>query len=291
MLPNFFVVGAQKAGTTSLHKYLSAHPDIYLPAQKETKFFARPDRYAQGIEEYERRYFSGCSGESAVGEVDPDYMFYEEALDRMGKHLDLGKVKFIFLLRNPVERAYSHYLMTCRRGEESLEFGEAILAEKDRAVGDFFSRSRYSYVSRGLYLDQIERFVQRAGRENVLVLLTENLQKDPVNTLERSFEFLGVDPDIDIAGLERKYHGATLPRSVGLVRLMKGENPVKNAFRILVPVHSVRSWLKKKMQAWNQSDRKIPALSTADRDYLNQLYKPHNDALAAFTGYGLEGWR
>ena len=86
MLPNFLVVGAQKAATTSLHNYLAVHPDIYLPAQKETKFFVDDERYMRGIDYYEREHFSGWKGESAVGEVDPDYMYFEQALGRLARH-------------------------------------------------------------------------------------------------------------------------------------------------------------------------------------------------------------
>lgn len=110
MLPNFLIVGAQKCGTTSLHEYLYQHPQIYLPEGKETKFFAEDARYSKGITYYEDVCFSTYSGESAVGEVDPDYMYFEQALERIAEHLDLRTTKLIFVLRNPVDRAFSHYL-------------------------------------------------------------------------------------------------------------------------------------------------------------------------------------
>ena len=102
MLPKFFVVGAQKAGTTTLHNLLASHPEIYLPRQKETKFFVADERYAEGLSHYETQYFAEWDGESAVGEVDPDYMYFPQALERMAVNLDLREIRFIFLLRNPV---------------------------------------------------------------------------------------------------------------------------------------------------------------------------------------------
>ena len=89
MLPNFFVVGAQKCATTSLYYYLREHPEIYLPMDKETKFFVRDDEYIKGIKYYESEYFSDYNGEKAIGEIDPDYMYFENTLERISKHIDL----------------------------------------------------------------------------------------------------------------------------------------------------------------------------------------------------------
>lgn len=291
MLPNFMVVGAQKSGTTSLHHYLKGHPDIYLPAGKETKFFARTDRYEKGIEFYEREYFSEYNDEKAVGEVDPDYMFYEEALDRIGQHIPVGGLRFIFLLRNPVERAFSHYLMTYRRGEETLNFSEAIRSEEKRATGDYYSRSRYSYVTRGLYYPQIERFLHRVGRENVLILLTEDLKQDPVGVMKRCFQFLNVDVDVVLPELNQHYHGAYLPKSVKLVRLLTGENKFKKIARKIMPVDSVRSWLRGAVLKWNTSSDDIPTLNQADREFMSDIFRPYNLKLASLIERDLQNWR
>ena len=86
-LPNFFVVGAQKAGTTSLHHYLAKHPNICLPKQKETKFFVDDSLYDKGIEYYESNYFSNCGAKTVVGEVDPDYMYFPIAVERIKRHV------------------------------------------------------------------------------------------------------------------------------------------------------------------------------------------------------------
>ena len=84
VLPNFFVAGCQKCATTSLHHYLIQHPDIYLPVQKETKHFVQDFLYNKGIKYYKDTYFSSVSGESAIGEVDPDYIYFEDALISCG---------------------------------------------------------------------------------------------------------------------------------------------------------------------------------------------------------------
>jgi len=100
MLPNFFVVGAQKSATTSLHFYLAGHPDIFLPKEKESKFFVNDERYILGIKYYENNYFCDWNGQKIVGEVDPDYMYFEVAVERILKHFDMNRLQFIFIFRN-----------------------------------------------------------------------------------------------------------------------------------------------------------------------------------------------
>lgn len=127
--PDFFVVGTQKSATTSLHHYLSEHPDIFLPVGKETKFFADDERYKYGIEQYLTENFADTGDCHCIGEVDPDYMYFPSALERISEHFDLSTLKLVFMLRDPAKRAYSHYTMTMRHGLETLSFEEAIDAE------------------------------------------------------------------------------------------------------------------------------------------------------------------
>jgi hypothetical protein len=289
-LPNFFVVGVQKGGTTSLHNYLSLHPDIYLPAQKETKFFARSDRYAQGIGHYEQEFFSASLLEKAVGEIDPDYMYSEDALDRISAHFDMSKLRIIFLLRNPIDRAYSHYLMTLRRGQENLSFDEAIRQESARIKYDYFSRNRYSYVDRGFYLPQIRRFTDRVGRDNILLLLSEQLQDDPREVVRSCFQFLDVDPDYCVSNIEQRYHGASIPRSAGFVRWMMEGSRSKRVLRKLLPVKTLRAKLRKSILGMNESNTHIPPMSDSAFEYLSGLYRPALQDLADYTKLDLSRW-
>jgi hypothetical protein len=193
MLPNFLVVGAQKAGTTSLHNYLCSHPDIYLPRIKETKFFVADERFAKGLHCYEADHFSAWHGEQAIGEIDPDYMYFDQALERMVVNLDLRTMKFIFVLRNPVDRAFSHYLMSVRRGVEELSFEEAAKVESERISKDYLSKMHFSYVSRGFYLPQIQRFLAYANKSSMLFILSEDLKKNTNDVLTSCYRFLEVE--------------------------------------------------------------------------------------------------
>ena len=218
MLPNFLVVGAQKAGTTSLHHYMKGHPDICLPDQKETKFFGLEEKYRKGIEFYQHKYFSECDGRPAVGEIDPEYMYFVEAYERIKSHLDMKRLKLLFVLRNPIERAFSHYLMTYRRGLEPLPFDEAIDAEAERVVKSEDDNLHYSYVARGFYLEQILRFHESVCKERMHFILSEDLKQNPEGVLENLFRFLEVDTGYVPENICRQFHGATVPRSMSLLK-------------------------------------------------------------------------
>lgn len=287
MLPNFFVVGAQKAGTTTLHNLLQAHPEIYLPEKKETKFFVDDARYAIGIGEYERKYFSGWRGESAVGEVDPDYMYFPHALERMNRDMDLSATKFIFLLRNPVERAYSHYLMTYRRGVEDLEFTQALKIEPERIAADYLSNMHYSYASRGYYSDQIERFAGLVDDTRILILTSEEMQSNTDLCLKRIFVFLGVEADYVPENIGRKYHTATVPKSMALLKRLENKNALeKKLLRMLMPSQKLRSRAREWLSMWNQTEDGKPVFSSEAKAMLREAYRESNQKL--YEKFGVE---
>ena len=126
-LPDFLCVGAQKSGTSLLYRLLNQHPEIYLAKGKEIHFFNRDENYNKGIEWYSE-HFAGSEDYKRVGEVTPDYNYVPTVPGRIYK--TLGKdIKLIFMLRNPVDRAYSNYWMSFRRGHERFSFEKAIIHE------------------------------------------------------------------------------------------------------------------------------------------------------------------
>ncbi|MBA3646962.1 MAG: sulfotransferase domain-containing protein [Chitinophagales bacterium] len=233
-LPNFLCVGAQKAGTTTLYEILKQHPDIFLPQNvKETKFFVYPDKYENGLEYYEKEYFSEWQGQQAIGEVDPAIMFEEQAASRI--HRSLGnKVKLIFILRNPAARAYSHFLMTQRKGFEELSFDEAISKEKDRLVQNPAQKFNFSYLTRGYYSRQIERFKEYFPAENFLFLIFEDdFIKNRKITFDRIQDFLEVKRvglDLDI-----RSNKAAAPKNKTVHELMRKRNAVRNTLSKIMP--------------------------------------------------------
>jgi hypothetical protein len=290
MLPNFLVVGAQKSGTTSLYNYLITHPDIYLPAQKETKFFVHERFYNQGISYYEQ-YFSEWHQERAVGEVDPEYMYVDESMNRMIRHLDFENMKFIFIFRNPIERAFSHYLMSYRRGLEPFTFEEAVALEAERIKKGFMENLRYSYVNRGFYLRQIDRFLKHTDRSNMLFLLTEDLSENTLHCLQTVFKFLNVSQDFTPPNMGQKFHKATAPRSITLLQRINSQGVEKKLLRILIPWKKTREKLRANLLKINQKHDHNIVLSNQMRQNLSHVFQKENEQLAKFLNRDLNHWK
>lgn len=291
MLPNFFVVGAQKAGTTALHEYLVGHPQIYLPRQKETKFFVDDERYTKGIGHYKETHFSSCNGQQAIGEIDPDYMYFEQGIKRIGCHVDLSATKFIFILRNPIDRAFSHYLMTYRRGLESLPFEEAILYEPERIKQGYLANMHYSYVSRGFYHRQILQFLEYINLPQALFLLSEELKQNPLECLHKVLEFLGVSSNYLPPNLNHEFHVATVPRSMAMLQRIKQKDTIeKKLIRLLIPWRGLRIGLRQKILDLNQTKKYQLHMRQETRNRLIDIYREENKKLADLLGISLAHW-
>lgn len=197
-LPNFFIVGAPKAGTTSLHAYLKRHPEVFMSERKEPHYFSHfrvdPafDNFAPPIRD-PREYqelFRGSEGYKAVGEASSSYLSDKNAAKRIKS--EMPNAKIIISLRNPVQRAYSHYLMECREGREVRSFQEALAADKARAEKGW--GISVQYVELGLYADQVERYIHLFGRSDVLIILFEDLTRDTAVVMQEVARFLDIDP-------------------------------------------------------------------------------------------------
>jgi hypothetical protein len=199
-LPDFVVLGAQKAGTTALYTYLRRHPGITGPSWKEVSFFDR--HYARGERWYRGNFPLRARG-ALVGEASPSYIFHPQAPERVAALVPY--VSLIAILRNPVDRAYSHYQHEVALGREPLAFEDALDAEHERLSGElermagdpaYFSRAwwDHTYVARGLYAEQLERWLAVFPREQLLVLTSDELGERPEETYARVLAFLGVSP-------------------------------------------------------------------------------------------------
>jgi len=198
VLPNFLIIGAARSGTTTLYNRLQGHPDIYLPASKrpEPHFFLKGAELGRGLRYYEERYFSRWSGQKAVGEASTSYVFGADVPQRI--RASLPDVKLICLLRNPVERAFSGYWHTVASGLETLSFEDAIAREGARktqlagtALGEI---APFAYVERGLYHEQLLRWLRVFERSALKIVLFDDLIGQPEAMLHDIVRFLGVPP-------------------------------------------------------------------------------------------------
>ena len=201
-LPDFLVLGAQKAGTTALYAYLRWHPGITGPSWKEVSFF---DRHWWRGEPWYRGQFPLASAGRIVGEASPSYLFHPLAPERARSLVP--EAKLIVLVRDPVTRAYSHYQHEVALGREPLSFEEALDAEEERTRGEVerlmsdpraFSRAwwDHTYVSRGRYAEQLDRWLGHFPREQLLVVHTEDLGERPAETYAEILSFLGAAPHV-----------------------------------------------------------------------------------------------
>jgi len=211
MKVDFLICGTQKGGTTALDAYLRTHNEICLANTKEVHFFDNDENFQSINIDYSRyhHFFSVKLHHKTIGEITPIYMYWKNCPQRIWEYNK--RMKIILLLRNPIERAYSHWNMEVSRGNESLSFIEAIKQEKSRLTTTPNKQHRiYSYIDRGFYSCQIKRIWEFFSKDQVLILKSESLKKEPKQALEKITNFLSVSPFEEITPLiahEGKYDG------------------------------------------------------------------------------------
>lgn len=209
VLPDFLIIGGQRCGTSSLYKYLGAHPQVVPSLRKETRFFSV--EYEQGIDWYRAHFpmvaamtgLARLRGSSRTFEATPDYLLDPRTPARVARSLPPNS-KFIAILRDPVARAYSHWKHMRRLGIETLSFEDAVALESDRigselqeihngSAGQFKNFFRFSYIARGYYAEQLERWLSTFPASQFLVLDAEDLYTRPDDVLHNICHFLDID--------------------------------------------------------------------------------------------------
>ncbi len=199
---DFFVVGAQKSGTTSINAYLKNHPSIQMPRRKELHFFDHENSFYSTEVDYSElhNWFDFTVGDAIKrGESTPIYMYWEPCIQRLWQYN--RQLKLIAILRNPVERAYSHWNMEYSRGNEIRSFEESIKEEITSYRGSYRAQDRIkSYIDRGLYSHQIKRIKKFFPDDQLLFIKYEQFRDNEYSCLEEIFDFLAVDPWIPEEG-------------------------------------------------------------------------------------------
>lgn len=276
MLPTFIVVGAKKAGTTSLHRYLQDHPDVWLPAAKRTSFFST-ERWDLGADWYEAQFEPGRH-HRARGEICTSYTRYP-IVDGVPYRMRqiVPDVRLVYLVRHPIERLVSHYRHALIEGWERRPIDEAVLANP----AEFVARSRYHL--------QIERYLEHFPRDQLLVITSEALRDERLATLGAVFEHLGVDP---------RHRPTTLDVSFNRTDDMRSEGPMVQRLRRSSPYLAIRERLPSRLRdrGWALTTR-IPTfaddrfeLSPDVRSILVERLRPDVQALSELLGEGFDGW-
>lgn len=311
-IPNFIVAGAAKCGTTSLYHYLLQHPDVFMSPVKETNYFARdikPEEFSREYKGYELsknfnieayvngpmtsrqwgtyvrkrehylKLFSKAGKAIALGEVSNSYMYSSEAAENIRQ--DFPLMKIVMILRQPAERAYSHYLANLRDGRTILSFKDEINHD-DRKAEHGWGIS-HLYYELGCYDDQVKRFQTLFPASQIRIYLFDDLKKNPADVVSDLFRFIGVNPDI-VINFREKHNEARIPKNPGLIKWLTQTGLKRKLFRVLPDA------MKRSVKDSFFRDGKVPAMSPEDKAWMTDRYKTNIIALQDTLGRNLEHW-
>ncbi|NOY98542.1 MAG: sulfotransferase domain-containing protein [Chloroflexi bacterium] len=274
MHPNFLIIGSQKAGTTTLHRVLRQHPQIYMPETKEINFFFKDELYRRGAEFY-ARYFAEAADEPLRGEASPGYICHPDAPARI--HALLPDAKLILTVREPIRRALSQYWDNRRHLSEPHTFAQAV----DLYLGDEYVPGQKGYFSRGTYMRYIRNYLAHFPRRQLLVLVFEEMLAEPRAFYRRIFEFLGVDPDFESDDFSQAFNPTTIWKNPFYQILIR-----KPRYQKYVPAKARRLFF------WGKQIRfHVPPIDEGLRKRLEDFYQPWNSELAEFLGRDLTEWK
>lgn len=308
-LPTFIIGGARRAGTTSLFYWLSQHPDIYLPQITDIDFFIEKRLFTtkwqdgeEDIKQWENTFslkvydqlLANASGFKAIGQKDADLLHWIPSHERLARYLP--DCKFIFTLRNPIQRAWSQYWNEVGKGREILTFEEAFNIENKRIQHNAYARLHLSYVSHGFYDIYLESFLSYFPRSQIKIITLEDAKTNPEQTLKEVLEFLDVNPDFIIPNgavaynrnstfLLRKWANNTVFKSLDQVymRLVK-------RLTVFIKDPEQRRLMRGTFSHVFRHSSEDMTMTQETRTKLAEIYKPHIQNLEQLLGRELKEW-
>jgi hypothetical protein len=266
-IPQFIIVGAMKAGTTTLAFHLNNHPKIHVPG-KEVHFFNHHDEFEKGIEYYQSKLTKDAGSEAElIGEKTPTYSYMKEVPERIKSMCPTSKIIWIF--RDPVERAFSNYMHAKRAGVEELSFADALEQEDKRII----SHIKYGYRTRSQYADQVERYLLHFPLDQMFFMKIDEMMQpfDSTHKLNALFAFLGVGSD--------GYHHQEVIKN-------------KTSYKMKRPSDGLIGRLKSRLMGVTQDnsvdlEAQFKKELTDQNEALREYFRPYNDRLLKLTGVDL----
>ncbi len=313
MKPNFIIAGERRSGTTSLANYFKSHPEIYLHSRIDMAYFVDPQ--TKGLKDtvkgkidsdlWEKKFssedyislFKDAKNEIAVGEKSADYFFWKESHHRIKK--TVPDVKIILSLRNPVERCWSHYLNELGKGRETLSFKEALRKEKERIEFSDYARNHLSYLKRGFYDETLEFLYETFDREQIHVVILEELIKRPEIELEKVYNFVGVNPKLGV-----KFKGGKINKNwttfqyewvknnsiLSAIELFVTKLQRKILSKIIKQNYKRKQWSLKIESLYRKTKDDIN-ISVEEKNFLSKIYEDHIDNLERILNRDLSIWK
>ncbi|MHA7646495.1 sulfotransferase family protein [Nitrosopumilus sp. S4] len=264
--PNFFIVGASKAGTTSLYLYLEKTKGIFMSPVKEPLFFApslnKYKRFASITNEKEYlNLFKGVKNERVIGEASTGYLTDQDSPELI--HQKIPNAKIIIILRNPIHRAYSYYLHNVRNGSETISFREAVNCEQKKIEK---TNTHRHYIGGSMYYIAVKKYLELFGKDNVMIIVFEEFIEDTYNSVIKVIKFLGIDskPPKEIDDINNSFRVARGP----IVKKILSNSYILKAVRNAKISQSKIQWIREKIL-----EKKIekPKLDEEDCKYVRKI--------------------
>ncbi len=279
-LPNFFIIGAAKSGTTTLYNSIKQHPKIYLSPLKEPHFFSHGlsgntniavERYGSlqspitDLETY-RALFDNVSSETAIGEASTSYLIHPNAAERIHRHIP--DAKMIAILRNPIDRAYSAFLMKCRIQKQDMSDSQRLLKEFEDEV-----RKSYGENNTGLYHRKISKYLEYFDTEQLKVVTFQYFQNNFSHIIKEIFLFLEVNPEIHIEKPGVRNKGGVPKNKLLFDSMERMRKEFNTTVRPFISDAMVDRMYNFYTNMRNQTLKKPPELPTGTRHKLLELYR------------------
>jgi len=268
MLPNFLVIGAPRSGTTWIHENLKRHPQVYVPHVKEVHFFDK--KYEKGMNYYES-FFSGRMVETAIGETTPAYLhgaYSSHDIPRLIRQ-HLPDVKLIASLRNPIERVYSRYWNSKAKYAKNASFS---FEEK--------LKDRPEFIMEGFYATQLTRYYENFPKEQILVLLFDDLVARPIEFMSKIYAFIGVNPKVDAGLGSSQINASSGKKRLANSRIMWIASRSLKYIGLISAAEAIRK----------RNSVEIPPMSPETRRMLLDIYGDENTKLGQLIGRNLDAW-
>tara|TARA_B100000965_G_scaffold367681_1_gene353810 strand:+ start:1274 stop:2164 length:891 start_codon:yes stop_codon:yes gene_type:complete len=274
-LPNYMFIGAAKSATTTFFDMLKNHSEIFTPHFKEPHFFNIEENYLKGIDWYKKTYFSSVNSEKVILEFTPTYFYFSECAERIYKSLG-SEVKFVVILRNPVDRAYSHYNHSLRDGHEGLSFEQAIKLENSRLKkykyeNNLLDIMRHSYISQGLYHKMLSAYLKYFDFNNFLII---NFNSEVVQNIDVAVKKLSDFFEIDLSTIDLNIHSnkSGKAKSKIIKDLTLKNNFLRKILKFIIPQKN-RQIIRNRIKNYNKDEYKYTPLSEEEKNlYYNSYF-------------------
>ncbi|MFT4780677.1 MAG: hypothetical protein ACI9SD_000351 [Pseudohongiellaceae bacterium] len=293
--PNLFIPGAAKSGTSSLHDLLNQHPNINMSTTKEPLYLVK-NNFKLNIEKFNSKYealFEYSDNIKYKGDSSTGYMLFPNFIENTKTHLKFEK-KFIFILRNPIDRIYSHYWYIKGLGSESLDFKKAILKDKNNepTIKSMLPEGKFkNYFQYGLYAKWLSRFYANFDSKDIKIILFEDLRDSPLDTVNQCLQFLNLSELSTLNPVESNetmlLKHAYIHKTI--LKITRGKFKLLKPISFLIPT-IIKNNISEYIINKTKSNQKYPKLSAEDRTWVADLYKEDFLLLKKNTNIDFSKW-